>query len=398
MGQENYEVHGWVDPKRIPLGGGQFFALPADIHAASRTLEAASDRTIEATCNDRNYRELVASRARARGDMQAAADIMDNGAVVVPRFQAQITDLVRRRGTLGQRIETTPATGQPSRYIEQRAIVTGGWVDPRLLAPTAGSPLRAERNVTIKCISAQTNFGLMDVELARQQGGQFDLAAKDIEDMVSGVLKTADIGLWQGTDTDLMLPTTLQYVGLLTQINLTASCDSGTSIIDTINLEIATMMESQSFAVRPTALCAQPSAIARIVQEERQNQRQVSMVDVRDSENRVIGNIQVPAIATVAGVLPLIDDWAIGAPVTPSATEGAGKTDYIVAILTEKMIEEHFVTSADPRLFVLGLQNNLATQYVCVKFSAVVAKGKADILDPEVTPLTYAHCILTFVR
>ena len=390
MLNERVTLNGFCNPKDIPG------AMSNDPMRIGPDLEYQTERNIEAMRGNRRLREMAAGAARARGDMQAAADIMDNGSIVIPRFQPQILDMVRRRGALGQRTEKVPATGQPHRYIEQRAIVTGAFVDPRLLAPTPGSPLRAERSAVIKAISGQTNFGLLDVELARQQGGQFDLTAKDIEDMVTGVLRTSDDAIWQGTDTDLLLPTQLQYVGLFTQINRTAHVDSTASIIDAINDEVASIMENQYFTATPTAIYGQPTALAKISQEAGINLRQMAQVDVRNSRGEVIAGVTAVGVATPAGVLPLIADKSMGASVT--SIYESGKTDYTIAILTENLVEQPYVTAPEPRLFVLGLQNNLATQYVCVLFDCVIAKGKAEVSDPESTPVSYAHSVMTFVR
>ena len=59
-------------------------------------------------------------------DIHAAADYMGPGAVEVPFYQTEITDLVRRRGMFGQRIKQVPATGHPSRYFEETAIPNPG--------------------------------------------------------------------------------------------------------------------------------------------------------------------------------------------------------------------------------------------------------------------------------
>ena len=57
-------------------------------------------------------------------DLQAAADFLGPGAVEVDRYQTEIFDIVRRRGVFGQRIKQVPATGHPSRFFEQTAIVS----------------------------------------------------------------------------------------------------------------------------------------------------------------------------------------------------------------------------------------------------------------------------------
>ena len=55
-------------------------------------------------------------------EIHAAADYLGPGAVEVPMYQSEITDLARRRGAFGQRIKQVPATGHPSRFFEETAI------------------------------------------------------------------------------------------------------------------------------------------------------------------------------------------------------------------------------------------------------------------------------------
>jgi hypothetical protein len=119
-------------------------------------------------------------------------------------------------------------------------------------------------------------------------------------------------------------------------------------------------------------------------------------LEVRNANNEVIAGLRVNGIASAAGTLPIITDVFLPAPVA-SVTE-SGKTDYSLAILTEDLIEYHYLTAAEPRLFILGLEGSLATQYVGVMFGAPVAKGRATINDPEGTPVVYAHSIGTITR
>ena len=43
--------------------------------------------------------------------------------------------------------------------------------------------------------------------------------------------------------------------------------------------------------------------------------------------------------------------------------------------MTEDLIEYHWLSDPNPRVFQLGLPGSLASQYVVVKFGAVVVKG-----------------------
>lgn len=380
--------YGFASAAGIPTPSGMFMSL-ADLHA--RDIEINQQWRVNA----------IQACAEAKGiSLQAAADFMGPGTIEVPKFETEILDMVRRRGVLGQRIRNVPATGQPSRYFEQRTIASGGFTEPRLITQTAEAPQRSDRAITLKAISGQINFGLFDVEVTRQQGMFSNLVAKDVEDLISGMLRTSDEALWNGSDTDVAAPTTNQYVGGLTQINRTFSVASSVSIVDSVKSEVAALVSNRKFDARPTAIYAHPQTIDLIEQEERLNHRQMSQVDVTNRDNAVIAGLKVNAISTAAGLLPLIPDWSLPAPVS-SISEGAPRMDYKLAIVTEDLVEYHYLTTPEPRVFVLGLLGNLATQYVAVMFGAPVFKGKAD---PAVTPevaaatLTYAHSVGTITR
>src|ERR1700749_3476541 len=81
-------------------------------------------------------------------DIHAAADFIGPGAVEVPFYQTEITDIVRRRSIFGQRVKQVPATGHPSRFFEETAVpspsATQGFVDPRNILPTLVTPTRSE--------------------------------------------------------------------------------------------------------------------------------------------------------------------------------------------------------------------------------------------------------------
>ena len=329
----------------------------------------------------------------ASHELLAAADYFGPGALETPHYEQEILDLVRRRGALGQRASRVPGTGQPSRYFEQTRIASGTYRDPRNLQFVGSNdPTRRERAINIKAIQAGINFGLFDVEVTRQQGQFSQLVAKDIIDTVTGVLRTSDKGLWNGSDTDLANPTTLEYVGLLTQINRTASIASTASIVDGLKAEVASMMANESFAVKPSAIYVNPVLGDLIDQEERLNHRQMGKVEV-------IAGVRVNALATQAGDLPLIPEWAL--PSVASATE-SGKTDYRAVILMEELVEFQYITTPDPRVFPLGLEGNLATRYSIVVFDAVVAKGKANAAQDQATTegsqTSYAHSVVTVPR
>src|SRR5258708_31049437 len=155
-------------------------------------------------------------------DLQAAADLLAPGASEINGYQTEITDIVRRRGAFGQRIKQVPATGHPSRFFEQTAIpaltAAQAFVDPRNIVALVANPTRVERSVPLKALVSQINYNLFDMEVGSQQSQFAFLQAKDLADAVEGLLRTHDVALWNGSDTSLTSPTTLQYFDSLRQI------------------------------------------------------------------------------------------------------------------------------------------------------------------------------------
>src|SRR4051794_7955565 len=80
------------------------------------------------------------------------------------------------------------------------------------------------------------------------------------------------------------------------------------------------------------------------------------------------GRVKTPP--TQAGEPPLIPDWSI--PYT--GTPGSGTAVLPAFIISEDMIEYHWLTDPKPRVFQLGTPSSLASQMVVVKFGGVVVK------------------------
>jgi hypothetical protein len=305
-------------------------------------------------------------------DLYATADYIGPGAIEVPLYQTEITDLVRRRGVFGQRIKQVPATGHPSRYFEETAIpapsAAGGFVDPRNIVPTVVSPTRVERSVPLKALVAQINYNLFDIELGNQQSQFAYLQAKDLTDTIDGVLRTHDMALWNGTDTSLSAPTTTQYFGAIGQIvagGNTTTVGTTASIVDGLKSSVAAMLSNTSYGVRPTAIYANP-VLLDLIDREMKTEFNV-VLNTRTIE----GGFTVKTLATQAGELPLIPDWTLSYTGTP----GSGSAVLPAYIVTEDLIEYHWLSEPNPRVFQLGIQGTLASQYVVVKFGAIVVKG-----------------------
>ncbi|MGD0212001.1 MAG: hypothetical protein ABSB87_02140 [Terriglobales bacterium] len=305
-------------------------------------------------------------------DLHAAADFLGPGAIEINRYQTEITDIVRRRGVFGQRMKQVPATGQPSRFFEETAIpsptATQAFVDPRNIAPTLQVPTRVERTVPLKALVSQINYNLFDMEVGTQQSQFAYLQAKDLADSVDGLLRTHDVALWNGNDTSLSNPTTPQYFGAIGQIEAggnTVTIANGASIVDGLKSTIAQMVSSSSFDVRPTAIYANPVLLDLIDREMKAEFNVVLSTAV------ITGGLTVKTLSTQAGELPLIPEWAL--PYT--GVPGSGTAVLPAYIVTEDLIEYHWLTDPNPRIFKLGLPNTLMTQSVVVKFGGMVVKG-----------------------
>lgn len=305
-------------------------------------------------------------------DLHAAADFLGPGAIEIDRYQTEITDIVRRRGAFGQRIKQVPATGHPSRFFEETAIpsptAAQAFVDPRNIVATVQTPTRAERSVPLKALVSQINYNLFDLEVGSQQSQFAYLQAKDLADAVEGIMRTHDVALWNGNDTSLSSPATLQYFGAIGQIEAggnTTTIGTSASIVDGLKSTVAQMVANASFAVRPTAIYANP-VLLDLIDREMKAEYNVVLNTVE-----ITSGFRVKALSTQAGDLPLIPEWAISYTGTP----GSGTAVLPAYIVSEDLIEYHWLTDPNPRVFQLGLPGSLASQNVVVKFGGVVVKG-----------------------
>jgi hypothetical protein len=304
-------------------------------------------------------------------DINAAADFIGPGAVEVPLYQTEIFDICRRSSPFGQRIKQVPATGHPSRFFEETAIPTpgtAGFVDPRTIVPTVVTPTRVERSVPLKAIVSQINYNLFDIELGDQQKQFAYLQAKDLVDTVTGVLVAHDVALWNGNDTSLSSSTTTQYMGAIKQIvagGQTTTIGTSASIVNGFKTAVAQMVANNGYYVRPTAIYANPVLLDLIDQEMK------SEFNVVLNSDSITGGVRVKMLSTQAGDLPLIPDWSLSYTGTP----GSGTAVLPAYIVTEDMIEYHWLGDPAPRVFQLGLPNSLTHEYVAVKFGGLVVKG-----------------------
>jgi hypothetical protein len=263
------------------------------------------------------------------------------------------------------------ATGHTSRCFEETALPNpgaSGFVTPRSIVPPVLSPTRIPFSGPRKAIVSQINYNPFDIELGDQQKQFAYLQAKDLVDTVAGVMVAHDIALWNGNDTSLSAPTTTQYMGAIAQIvagGQTVSIPSPNSIVNGLKTAVAEMVASTGFYVRPTAIYANPMLLDLIDQEMKAEFNVVLNTDV------ITGGFRVKMLSTQAGDLPLIPDWSLGY----TGTVGSGSASLPAYIVTEDLVEYHWLGDPAPRIFQLGLPNSMTYQYVAVKFGAPVVKG-----------------------
>lgn len=140
---------------------------------------------------------------------------------------------------------------------------------------------------------------------------------------------------------------------------------SAMKIVETIKSTVAQMVASNGYTVRPTAIYANPVLLDLIDQEMK------SEYNVVLNSDQITGGFRVKMLSTQAGELPLIPDWSLAYTGTP----GSGSAVLPAYIVTEDLIEYHWLGDPTPRIFQLGLPNSLTHQYVAVKFGAPVVKG-----------------------
>ena len=328
------------------------------------------------------------TQAQWADPIKAAADYLGNGAIEVNMYETEIADLVRRDSVALTRFHKVPATGHPHRYFEQTAIAQAGFTDPRNIAPTPTGPTRVERYAGIKAITAQTNFGLFDTEVTRQQGQFARVEATDVEDVTNSIIRTAGPAIWFGTDTSLTTPTTTQFVGAVNQITNKSQIALGSSIIDGMKSKVASIMANPTYKVRPTAIFLNPLLADFIDREAKAQSIQLDNVDV--------AGVVVQGLRTQAGVLPLISDTDINYTTDNSygfVAPATGNANYLAFIVTEPWVEVPVINGGGdnasllPRLFQLGLIGDLAAKYVGVYFASLIFKGAS-----------YAHAMVAVTR
>lgn len=302
-----------------------------------------------------------------------------NGFVIVPVYEKEILDLTEKRGYLLRRMQTKPATGNPTQYFEKKAATaTAAFQDPHALKVTTKyNVTRVAKAAFIKAITNEIEFTHFDREVANQQGLYNGLTTEDIRAMVTDLLMLQDAKVWTGNDTSLSESTTNEYVGLLTQITNTADVPDGTLICDYIRTKVAELAAKTDYDVRPSLIVVNPLTYDLIEQEEQGRENTVKGYEVE-----ITAGIKVRGVMTCMGVLPIAPDPYL--PIQDGTAGDSGKKIHNIAILSENLLTRYYVGSPVPRIFGFGLQDeSLNEKFMVLQYDCIVAKGAE-----------YAHLIL----
>lgn len=303
-----------------------------------------------------------------------------------PVFQPGILDFIDRNITILPRISSVPATGQPSRYKEQTKLPTNAeFADPRTgvsggsygLATIDDDYGRVEKYVTLKCLVSRIKYSMFDKELVQQQGTEVETLTKDYNDMLSDLYMFQNDKIWNGAATSPEGSASNEYSGILKQVSTKVSIatpydftnKTGDMITDQIRLQIAKQMSAHKYTSFPTAVYADPIIVDRIINEERNRDGVRALIpDSMELKN----GWKVPTISTAIGNLPLITDAYL--PSAANTTDGT-KTDHTIAVINERLVERHYLTSSTPRIFKMSLDSTLIDDYIAILFDALVVKG-----------------------
>jgi hypothetical protein len=161
----------------------------------------------------------------------------------------------------------------------------------------------------------------------------------------------------------------------LNQLKNPVTIASGANIVDGIRTEVANLVNNTGYMVRPTAIYINPIGLDYLEQEAKNNSTAMRWIQSDITDGKV--GISVTGIVTAAGVLPLIPEPFLSMDATiPGITAATAPAhNYPFVILTEELVEFHYIGSKEPRVFQLGTIANLNETYVGVQFGAVTVKG-----------------------
>lgn len=296
-------------------------------------------------------------------------------------FQPDVADRQRRRNAIGQRLNNKPATGVPSRWLEKDALPGGqAFADPyTMTGATTGTPQRTPHYLELKALMGEYQSGTFNTEVTAQQGVFRGQDEEDMQDTLDGLLRKHDRAIWQGAASSISVApnssvaATLEYCGIFNQLSaasnqFTDSVAAGASIVQALMTLVAEICAQDDEEFMPTAIYMAPLVYNFICLELE------GRTQFWGQEVEVTAGKRVKSIATAAGDLPLVTDNFMG-----SVTIATADDAWPLVILTEDLVEYHYLTTPDVRIFEMP-RTNIAynAKRVMVKFGALGMKRAAN--------------------
>lgn len=300
---------------------------------------------------------------KAAGDFPLPAVSINEGhTLVVNEFDHDLKDYMNRNFPLGFKIRATESSGFPHAWNEQRAIPHNTInADPRIGSGEQGKP-----DYTIK--NFDENYGRDNWQQAlprlhmtgirfdffnrkmEEHYGSFnqDLIAKDISDMFVDYTKTVNNEFWNGSATSLMDTTSWEYMGVIKQIEQNAdnvsAVPDGDTIADALRTRIAKAAAQTKWLGAPDVLAMNPVTYDLLCREEAKNTNGLYSIQIT---TQIVPGIDVPAIRTQAGTLPVVLT-----PFIPLDDSTAGSVTHKIVALNTSLIERIWLFYSSPLMFV----------------------------------------------
>ena len=246
-----------------------------------------------------------------------AVSINQGHTLVINDYDHDLKDYLNREFPLIFNVRSERATGFPHAWNEQKAIPHNTIAaDPRIGSGDAGAPNykiktydeNYDRNNWQQALPrlhlAGIRYDFFNTKMQENYGSfNQDLIAKDNNDLFVDYTKTIHNEFWNGKATSLMDETNWEYQGILSQITDVSEIPKGDTIAQALQTKIAQSVAQTKWLGAPKVIAMNPVTYDLSQREEQKNQYNLYSVPIT---TEIVPGIEVPAIRTQAGTLPVL--------------------------------------------------------------------------------------------
>ncbi len=287
-------------------------------------------------------------------------------------YNPVIFDDLLRKFLVWDLLTKHPANSDFTTGFLQSAIGAARMVDKNTLTFSATTATRsAHTPIEIKAITSDRNLGMYKRSLYNQMGQRLgDLSAKDVKDILTSIFAVWNDKLYTGT----VSGSATDFEGLKILIGSGTTVSATTSIVKSVQQKVVDMMNSTTKQVMPTHILANPATAYSMTQE--QQKMKIGADWVGSPSTVVIQGVQLQAINTQAGLLPIIPDPFI--PVTVGTPN-----NYPLFIISNDKLRWEYVeplgqAGPEPKVFEFPQTTILDTPYKGIMFGALDGDGFSD--------------------